>query len=280
MAKVLLNDCVPEVSGKLSRMLQEKASVTDEPFDPHKDIADYNLVVLYADGADDQVLLHKVKDLHLRTKFRNIPIILVKESAELYSEHPYFDFGVSEFMSLEDPEPVFRHILQGYLNPGRRPLEREMVYLSPFIESTCRVMHKMAALDADFKGVYFKNNLRIQGDVSGIIGLSGKAEGTVVITFRRDLAQDIISRIMGVKPGQIKAETIHDGVGEIINMIAGSAKKALCKASYDFQLSLPTIIVGHGHEAGCPENAPIAVILFDVGSDAFVVNVSLSLTRA
>lgn len=276
MARVLLNDCSPEVSRMLTDMLMDSVQVTSEPYSEKKELTEFNLVVLYSHHADDPSILCKVKNLHFRTRFRNIPIILLKDKAEFFSDQPYFNFGVSEFMALDDPPPVTRQILQGYLNPARQPLEREMVYLSPFIESTQNVLRKMASLEAEFKGVYFKNNLRILGDVSGVIGLSGTAEGTVIITFLWDLAQQVISGIMGVKKNEINAEMIHDGVGEIINMISGSAKKALLEASYDFQLSIPTIIVGWGHEAGHSENAAIAVLSFDVGDQAFALHVSLA----
>ena len=276
MTHVLLNDCTPEVSQQLTKILNGSAAVTDEPYSEQKAITDYNLVLLYADHGDDPGILKKIKNLHLRTRFRNIPIILIKDSAEFFVEEPYVNFGLTGFLALDDPQPVFRQILQGYLNPARQPLDREMVYLSPFIESTRNVMKKMASLEAEFKGIYFKNHLKIVGDVSGVMGLSGTTEGTLVVTFRWGLAQKVISRIMGAAINEINAEMIHDGVGEIINMISGSAKKALSKASYDFQLSIPTIIVGCGHEAGHPKNATIAVLLFDVGNESFVLHVSLA----
>lgn len=276
MAKVLLNDCSPDVSQMLSNMLKDNAEIIVEPFSEQREITDFNLVILHSNSGDDQHLLRKIKNLHFRTKFRNIPIILLKDKSEFFSDQPYFSFGVSEFMALDEPQPVFNQILQGYLNPGRQPLEREMIYLAPFIESTKKVLSKMAFMEAEFKGVYFKNSLRILGDVSGVIGLSGATDGTVTITFLWNLAKRVVAKIMEVKENEINAEMIHDGVGEIINMISGSAKKSLSEASYDFQLSIPTIIVGWGHEVGHPENATIAVLTFDVGDHAFALHVSLT----
>ncbi len=276
MAKVLLNDCSPDASQTLSNMLKDSAQVIVEPFNEQREISGFNLVILYSDNEDDQHILRKIKNLHFRTKFRNIPIILLKEKTDYFSDQPYFNFGVSEFMALDEPQPVFNQILQGYLNPGRQPLDREMIYLTPLIESTKNVLSKMASMDAEFKGVYFKNSLRVLGDVSGVIGISGKTEGTVIITFLWNLAKRVIANIMDVKENEINAEMIHDGVGEIINMISGSAKKSLLEVSYDFQLSIPTIIVGWGHEVGHPENATIAVLTFDVGDQAFVLHVSLT----
>ena len=179
-------------------------------------------------------------------------------------------------LSLAEPLPVFKQMLQGYLIPGRQPLDREMVYLNPFIRSTQNVLSQMAELDAEFKAVYFKNDLRILGDVSGVIGLSGNAEGTVAITFLWDLAQTVVSRTMGVEEHEINAEIIHDGVGEIINMISGSAKNDLADTPYYYQLSVPTIIVGWGHEIGHPDTASIAVLLFDIADKSFVLHVSLT----
>ena len=276
MTTVLVNDCPPEALRVLMDILQGSATIIEEPFSEEKELTGYDLIILYYNGEDDQSILPKIKNLQLRTKFRNIPIILLKEKAEQFTEQPYINFGISEFMAMDDPPPVFRQILQGYLNPSRQPLEEELVYLEPFIESTQRVFSKMAGMDAEFKGIYFKNNLRILGDVSGIIGLSGRTEGTVVITFRWDLAKKVVSKVMRVKETEINAEAIHDGVGEIINMISGAAKKTLCKLSCNFQLSIPTIIVGWGHEAGYPDNATIAVLLFDVGDQSFVLHVSLA----
>lgn len=276
MAKVLLNDCSPDASQMLINMLKDNAQITVEPFSEQRDITDFNLVILYSSNEDDRYLLRKIKNLHFRTKFRNIPIILLKDKYEYFSDQPYFNFGVSEFMALDEPQPIFNQILLGYLNPGRQPLERELIYLRPFIESTKRVLSKMASMEAEFKGAYFKNSLRILGDVSGVIGLSGTTEGTVIITFLWDLAQRVVANIMEVKENEINAEMIHDGVGEIINMISGSAKKSLSESSYDFQLSIPTIIVGWGHEVGHPENSTNAILTFDVGDQAFVLHVSLT----
>ena len=276
MTEVLLNDCPPQIVKTLTDILKDSATVTAEPYNEQTEITGYNLVILYAEPEDDKTVLSRIKGLHLRTKFRNIPIILLKDRAELFSGQPYVNFGASEFMAMDDPPPVFRQILQGYLTAGRKPLEREMVYLTPFIKSTQKVITTMAGIEAKFKEVYFKNNLRIFGDVSGILGLSGAAEGTVVVTFRWHLAQKVIARIMSVEENEIDAEMIHDGVGEIINMVSGSAKKTLCQLGYNFQLSVPTVIVGWGHEAGYPETATIAVLLFDIGEESFVVNVSLS----
>mgnify|MGYP000438136108 CR=1 FL=1 len=67
-----------------------------------------------------------------------------------------------------------------------------------------------------------------------------------------------------------------DGVGEIINMISGSAKRYLTDTQFYFQLSLPTVIVGWQHEIGHPEGSTVAVLVFDYEDKSFAVQVSLT----
>lgn len=278
MLNVLLNDCDAEITERFRRILGNSAAVTSLPFSSDRRVTDYHLAALYAGSGDGGEILNKIKQLRFMAKFRNIPIILLTDELESFSNQPYFHFGASDVLSLAEPPPVFKQILLGYLSPGRRPLEKERTYLKPFIRSTVEVLRKMADLEAEFKGVYFKNDLRILGDVSGVIGLSGPAEGTVTVTFLWDLAKIVVSRTVGVEAHEINAEIIHDGVGEIINMISGSAKADLADTPYYFHISVPTIVVGWGHEIGHPEKASIAVLLFDVGDKAFVLHVSLTPT--
>jgi chemotaxis protein CheX len=150
-----------------------------------------------------------------------------------------------------------------------------MEYLKPFIENTVMVLEKMASVQAVFQEVYFADDLRIYGDISGIIGLSGNSEGTVAITLYWDLARKVIANMMTVPEEKINAEYIHDGTGELINMISGSTKKRFKGTQFHFDLSLPTVVVGSGHHLGHPEGSSIAVLIFDVGQEAFVLQVCL-----
>ena len=133
----------------------------------------------------------------------------------------------------------------------------------------------MVFTDATFREVYFADDLRIYGDISGIIGLSGTSEGTVAVTFYWDLARKLIAKMMKVTEDKINAEYIHDGAGELINMISGSTKKQFKGTPFHFDLSLPTVVVGSGHQLGHPEGSSIAVLIFDVGDQAFVLQVCL-----
>jgi chemotaxis protein CheX len=275
MSKILLNDCSEEVTNKVSTLLDANTVVVSDPFQEKRDISEFNMVALYADGMGDAVL-DKIKHLRFSTKFRSIPIVLLQPDKSNRFQYSFPCSGATDTLSLSDPPEALGQILQSYMIPSRKPRDSEMEYLTPFISSTKDVFSTMASMDVDFKQVYFQSAHRLLGDISGVIGLSGEAEGSVVVTFYWELAQQVISRIMGVTPNEIGPELLNDGVGEIINMISGSAKRYLADTPFYFQLSLPTVVLGWQHEIGHPENSTVAVLLFDVEDKSFAVQISLT----
>ena len=278
MSKILLNDCSEEVTNKLSTLLGTNVDIVSDPFQEQRDISEFDLVALYARDMGSTVL-DKIKHLRFSTKFRNIPIVLLQPEKTSQFGRPFVCSGATDTLVLSDPPEALGQILQSYMIPSRKPRDAEMEYLTPFISSTKDVFSTMASMDVDFKQVYFQNEHRLLGDISGVIGLSGEAEGTVVVTFYWELAQRVISSIMGVAPHEIGPELLNDGVGEIINMISGSAKRYLTDTPFYFQLSLPTVILGWQHEIGHPENSTVAVLLFDVEDESFAVQISLTPAR-
>jgi chemotaxis protein CheX len=271
---ILLIDCSTELTQTVSRLLEDKVIVQNEAFEETDSISNYRMVILEA-GKNHEEILQKIRQLRYACKFRNVPVVLIKNRGNHTPIKHYITAGATEVLSLDDPIPACRQILQGCLIPGRQALVEEKEYLTPFIQSTQSVLEKMASVNAKFQEVYFSNDFRIFGEISGIIGLSGMAEGTVVITFYWDFARTIIAQMMDVQEDEITAEYIHDGAGEIVNMISGVAKKSFVGRPYHFELSLPTVVVGSGHQIGHPEEASIAVMVFDVDTHSFALQVCL-----
>ena len=148
----------------------------------------FQLVVQYAEKMSSEVL-EKIKSHRFAAKFRNIPVVLLHPEPQPRNTRAFFSSGATDTLSLTEPDAALIQLFQSYLIPGRKPQDWEMAYLSPFISSTKDVFSTMASMEVEFKQVYFQNEHRMFGDISGVIGLSGDAEGTVVITFYWDLAQ-------------------------------------------------------------------------------------------
>jgi len=268
-------DCRQETVNTLRGMLGEEVHLTMESFDGIQNLQNYRMIIIEGNGNRHDIL-QRIRKLRYACYFREVPIILINKQEPSDSMEPYITSGATEVLSFEEPAAAIQQILKGYLIPNRKPLDEEMEYLNSFINNTVNVLKTTASVEADFKEVYFTNDFRIFGDISGIIGLSGEAEGILGITFYWPLAKMIIAKMMGVEEDHINADFIHDGVAEIINMISGSTKKDFVGKPYHFEISLPSVIVGSGHQIGHAENTPIAVMIFEVNYQYFALQVCLN----
>jgi len=135
--------------------------------------------------------------------------------------------------------------------------------LMPFIESTKETFSTMLATEIRRKAVSIKQGFDMFGDVSAVIGLSGPTAGTCAISMPQDFAERLMRQMLMVPEGEEIAESdIHDGVGELINMIAGGAKTKLSQTQHKFNITLPTIISGGPHEVFHRGDAHCVVVHF------------------
>lgn len=152
-------------------------------------------------------------------------------------------------------------------------LKRE--YLKPFVEGTIVTLHTMAAITPTIKSIRVVQNDRFSGDVSAVMGVTAEqGEGFVGISFTMPLAATVVARILGLGGNQLEDADIHDGVGELINMIAGSAKNSLLGTPYKFKAALPSVITGKGHEVGFPRNAECWTTTFEAEGQDFDLHVA------
>ena len=272
--KIIAIDCSSPVKNVLNELLGSDVILESESFKNIRDLKDYRMIIIQG-GIDETEILKRIRKLRYACYFKNIPIVLIKMNDISGSIEPFITAGATEVLSLNDPPSACRQLLIGHLIPNRQPLKEEIEYIDSFVKHTCNVFKTVASLDASFEEVYFANDFKIFGDVSGLIALTGGADGILGITFYWPLAQKIIARMMGTDEDKINAELIHDGVAEIVNMIGGSTKNDFVGQPYHFEISLPSVIVGGGHQLGHAERAPIAVLIFKVDFQYFALQICL-----
>jgi chemotaxis protein CheX len=272
--KIAAIDCGQDTIKSLMGMLGGEVQLMSESFEGIQNLQSYRMIIIEGNG-NQYDILQRIRKLRYACYFRDVPIILINRRAGMDLIEPYVTSGATEVLSLDDPFEAIQQILKGYLIPNRKPLDEEMSYLDSFIKNTRNVLQTTASVEAEFKEVYFTNDFRVFGDISGIIGLSGEAEGILGITFYWPLAKAIIAKMMDVSEEHINADLIHDGVAEIINMISGSTKKDFVGKPYHFEISLPSVVVGSGHQIGHAENTPIAVMIFEVNYQFFALQLCL-----
>jgi chemotaxis protein CheX len=102
------------------------------------------------------------------------------------------------------------------------------------------------------------------GDISSVIGFGGdQVTGCLVFHFPLQAALALYEAMMGENPGELNAE-VRDGIGELANIVLGSAKTAFSHRELDFQISIPTVVIGQGHRVRLQSNLPVMVIPFAV----------------
>lgn len=116
--------------------------------------------------------------------------------------------------------------------------------INPFVGSTVSVFSTMLGCELKRGQLSLNERFQHQYDISGIIGLSGVVSGTVVVSLDERVALAATRIMLGDAPDAVNDEVV-DAVGELTNMIAGSAKCQL--AHFSMSLALPTVITGKDH---------------------------------
>lgn len=130
-------------------------------------------------------------------------------------------------------------------------------FINPFIASLRHTFRTMLACEVRRESLTLKQDSRAKHYISGVVGLSGRAVGTVVVSFSEKVALAAASTMLMTPVAEIDAETL-DAVGELTNMVAGAAKAQL--EQYELRVSLPNVVTGRDHEIHFPSNVtPIAI---------------------
>jgi chemotaxis protein CheX len=151
----------------------------------------------------------------------------------------------------------------------------DAVIINPFINSTINVLNTMAFVKATAGKPYLKKDDTARGDVTGVIGITGMAHGTVSVTFEEPCILKIVSNMFGETLETLDNE-VADAVGELTNMISGQARMELEKEGRLFEAAIPSVITGKGHKIIHITEGPKIAIPFNTDGGAFTIEVCLS----
>lgn len=145
-------------------------------------------------------------------------------------------------------------------------------YINPFIKASEYLFREYLELDLEIGNPFLINDGSALNEVSGIIGLAGDSTGAVVLTLSRETSMALVSLFANHEYKFISNEVL-DGIGEIVNIIAGNAKKYI--DNQKISISLPGVVTGRDYNIHWPENVPIIGIPFISALGKMVLNVSL-----
>jgi chemotaxis protein CheX len=141
----------------------------------------------------------------------------------------------------------------------------------PLVNSIRAVFSTMVKVDVTICRPHVKTSPAPIYDVSGIIGLSGDLIGSIVVSFEMAAAGKIVSIFAGTELDP-QSPDFPDAVGELANMIAGGAKKALGGLA---NITVPSVVIGAGHSVARLTDVPCIVIPCQTPVGNFAVEVSI-----
>ena len=152
----------------------------------------------------------------------------------------------------------------------------DVKYINPFLAGTLNVLKTMAFTEVRPGKPFLKKDAIAFGDVTGIIGLTGGATGSLSVTFNFILIKQIMANMLGEDVTEVTND-VRDAVGELTNMISGDARRMLQQEGLTLTAAIPTIVAGKNHTIKHVISGPIIVIPFEAdGGGAACVEVSLA----
>ena len=115
--------------------------------------------------------------------------------------------------------------------------------VQPFIIATVETYQKMLGNVPVAQQHTLNKGSGINKDISGVIGITGDILGSVSLCYSEDSALKALTAFIGM-PITTLDDDAMDAVGELVNIIAGYAKKFI--VDYKTSISLPTVIKGKG----------------------------------
>lgn len=113
-------------------------------------------------------------------------------------------------------------------------------------------------------------------DLSGILGLTGGAQGVIALRLTASLARELL-RLSGVESAsQSELDDTVDGlVGEMINIIAGNAVGEL--SDLDLDITPPVVVKGKNHSVSWPRIGPVLAVTCQTPAGPFELAVCMGL---
>ncbi len=150
-------------------------------------------------------------------------------------------------------------------------------YINPFLQGTLEVLKTMASITATPGKPCIKTSNAAAGDISGIIGITGDATGSLAISFTEPCICQVVNSMLGENHTTINAEII-DAVGELTNVISGAARNLMEKQGIKAFAAIPTVVHGKNHSINAIYNIPSIIIPFTTQAGPFFVDVCIKTT--
>jgi chemotaxis protein CheX len=145
-------------------------------------------------------------------------------------------------------------------------------FRTPFIEASRNVLTTMLGWNIEPISMLRLPAFHPQHDVSGIISIANTLRGTIVVSFDAGACYSAAETLIGSRPSSIDNE-VMDMIGEITNMIAGSARQQL--GLVGINLGLPIVCLGSELRVPVEPGAHVEFLSFSTNSGPMSIQWSI-----
>jgi chemotaxis protein CheX len=120
----------------------------------------------------------------------------------------------------------------------------DIKYINPFMDSLIKVLNSFGIIDVKRGKISRKDTMNTDKDVTSIIGIVGGFRGNVAYSFSSGTAKLLASSMMMGMPVAELDSMSRSAVGELTNMITGTAAGIFSANGEEIQLTPPSLIFG------------------------------------
>jgi chemotaxis protein CheX len=145
-------------------------------------------------------------------------------------------------------------------------------WINAFCTTTVSVFRTMFSVEATPGTPHLKTEPFPTSDISGIIGFSGEATGSIALSFPSATALKAVSALLGTPVTEVGTE-VADAIGELANIVAGNVKKEIPQVQ--LSISLPQVVIGMKHVLSCQSSLATIVVPFTTPLGDFAIEICL-----
>jgi chemotaxis protein CheX len=120
----------------------------------------------------------------------------------------------------------------------------DTLFIDELTAATRDVFKTMVFQEVEAASPVSGDALKPGANVVSTVAFAGKTAGLVVFYSTLDAAQMITASMLGIDQANVNGE-LHDAIGELTNMIAGSFRTRMAHAKGEtWAISVPTVTVG------------------------------------
>ncbi len=150
----------------------------------------------------------------------------------------------------------------------------DVLLINALIHSLFTIFATMVQLEIRPGNPEPKQDNTARGAVSGLIGMEAEGVcGSVALSLTLSAVREISRSLLGYEITSADKEAA-DLVGELTNMLVGGAKRILREKGYDFDMQIPQLLSGDGHEIVHHHPGQTVLLPFNLDHSEFYVELN------